>query len=304
MRLELDKRRNGLRIGTTMKKTQMPRAVVITGCSSGIGRATALHLSRLGYLVLATVRKESDADSLRREAGDSELVPIFPLDLTRPEEIAAALSAMRRELESRRVEGLYALINNAGSGAIAPVELMEPELLRRELEARLVGPVSLLQGLLPQLRLGKGRILWVTTPALLPIPFIASIHVPDFGANGLIRTLAVELKPWRIPTIMIRCGGIRTAAVERSARDLEAALRTWPKERLALYVERLRKEQRELSKFDSKRTEPQRVAETVAKALAARRPRRRYRVGHLSGFAAFLEALPQGFVDWVMARRG
>ncbi len=282
----------------------MQKAVVVTGCSSGIGRATALHLVRLGYLVLATVRKEKDADSLRDEAGDRNLVPVFPLDLTRPEEIAASLNAMDRELQTRGDDGLYALINNAGSGAIAPVELMDPGLLRRELEARLVGPVFLLQGLLPRLRRGGGRILWITTPALLPIPFIGSIHVPDFGANGLIRTLAVELKPWRIPNIMIRCGGIRTAAVERSALELEESLRNWPPEKSTLYAERLKKEQRELPKFDRKRTEPQKVAETIAKALAARRPKRRYRVGYMSGFAALFEAFPQSFVDWAMSRRG
>lgn len=281
----------------------MKKAVVITGCSSGIGRATALHLARLGYTVFATVRKEEDADSLRREAGQAELVPVCPLDLTRPGDIAAALDTIGRELDGRGFEGLYALVNNAGAGGVAPVELLDPSLLRRELETRLVGPVALIQGLLPRLRRGGGRILWITTPALLPLPFIASIHVPDFGANGLIRTLDVELRPWRIPNIMIRCGGIRTAAVERSKRDLEESFRSWPPDRLALYTERLRREQREHAAFDRKRTAPEKVAETIAKTLAARRPKRRYRVGHMSGAAAFFEAFPQRFVDFVMSRR-
>lgn len=281
----------------------MKKAVVITGCSSGIGRAAALHLTRLGYTVFATVRKEEDADSLRREAGNADLVPVCPLDLTRPDEIAAALEAVARGLDSRGFEGLFALVNNAGSGAIAPVELLDTGLLRRELEARLVGPVALIQGLLPRLRRGGGRILWITTPALLPIPFIASIHVPDFGANGLIRTLDVELRPWSIPNIMIRCGGIRTAAVGRSERDLEEALHAWPAEKRALYAERLEKMRRELAAFDRKRTEPEKAAETIARALAVRRPKRRYRVGHMSGAAAFFEAFPQRFVDFVMSRR-
>lgn len=282
----------------------MKKAVVITGCSSGIGRTTALHLARLGYTVLGTVRREEDAASLHHAAGSHRLIPVVPLDLTRPDDISAAVETIGRELDIRGFDGLYALVNNAGAGGIAPVEILDTSLLRRELETRLVGPVALLQGLLPRLRRGNGRILWVTTPALLPIPFIAAIHVPDFGANGLIRTLAVELRPWGIPNIMIRCGGIRTAAVERSARELEEAFRTWPPERLALYAERLKKEQRGLLEFDRKRTEPQKVAETIARALAARRPRKRYRVGYMSGFAAFFEAFPQSFVDFVMSRRG
>jgi NAD(P)-dependent dehydrogenase (short-subunit alcohol dehydrogenase family) len=288
------------------------RAVVITGCSSGIGRAAALHLARLGYTVFATVRRDKDAASLRAAAGAPapgdehrlNLMPVCPLDLTRPEEIAAAVKAIIRELEKRHLSGLYALINNAGSGTIAPVELLDTAILRRELETRLVGPVTLLQSLLPYLRRGPGRILWITTPALLPIPFIAGIHAPDFGVNGLIRTLAIELKPWHISNIMIRCGGIRTAAVARSARELEQSFRTWPSDRLALYARRLGKEKEELVEFDKKRTEPEEVAKVIARALSARRPKKRYRIGYMSGFAALLEAFPQPVVDLVMGKRG
>ncbi|MGB9006820.1 MAG: SDR family NAD(P)-dependent oxidoreductase [Candidatus Aminicenantales bacterium] len=288
------------------------KAVVITGCSSGIGRAAALHLASLGYTVFATVRRDMDAASLREAAGAlapgeeprSNLIPVCPLDLTHPDEIAAAIKAIVREFEKRKLGGLYALINNAGGGGIAPVELIDTAVLRRELEARLVGPVTLLQGLLPYLRRGQGRILWITTPALLPIPFIAGIHAPDFAMNGLIRTLAVELKPWRIPNIMIRCGGIKTAAVARSARELEESFRSWPPDRLALYAERLGKEKKELVEFDKNRTEPEEVAKVIARALCAGRPKKRYRIGYMSGFAALFEAFPQSFVDFVMGKRG
>jgi NAD(P)-dependent dehydrogenase (short-subunit alcohol dehydrogenase family) len=281
------------------------KAVAITGCSSGIGRAAALYLARLGYTVFATVRKAQNADSLSQEAGlRPNLIPLCPLDLTHPEEIAAALKVIAGEVEKRGLNGLYALVNNAGSGGIAPVELIDAAVLRRELEARLVGPVTLLQGLLPLLRRGGGRILWITTPALLPIPFIAGIHAPDFGLNGLIRTLAIELKPWRIPNIMIRCGGIRTAAVARSERELEESFRAWPPERFALYAKRLMKEKKELVEFDKNRTAPEEVAKVIGRALSARRPKKRYRIGHMSGFAALLEAFPQAFVDFVMGKRG
>jgi NAD(P)-dependent dehydrogenase (short-subunit alcohol dehydrogenase family) len=288
------------------------RAVVITGCSSGIGRAAALHLAHLGYTVFATVRRDTDAASLRAAVGApapgeerrSNLIPLCPLDLTHPDEIAAAIKVIVGELEKRNLSGLYALINNAGSGVIAPVELLDTAILRRELEARLVGPVTLLQGFLPHLRRGQGRILWITTPALLPIPFIAGIHAPDFGVNGLIRTLAIELKPWRIPNIMIRCGGIKTAAVARSAQELEESFRSWSPDRLALYAERLGKEKKEQAEFDKKRTAPEEVAKVIARALSARRPKKRYRIGYMSGFAALLEAFPQSVVDFVMGSRG
>jgi NAD(P)-dependent dehydrogenase (short-subunit alcohol dehydrogenase family) len=162
----------------------------------------------------------------------------------------------------------------------------------------------LLQGCLPLLRAAQGRIVWITTPALLPIPYVASIHVPDFAINCLVRTLNLELSRWHIPAIMIRCGTIQTAAPERTARELEAAMASWPPERLDLYREALLAEQRKLARLDRQRTSPDEVARMIEAALVAARPKLRYRVGRLSGMAAAFELLPQPLVDFVMARGG
>ncbi len=277
-------------------------AVLITGCSSGIGRALAINLSRQGFTVFATVRKEVDADDLR-SLKEPNLIPICPLDLAQREQIPAVIEMVTRELERRGKTGLYALINNAGGGTVAPIELMDLDKFQIEVQARIIGATALVQACLPLLRQGRGRILWIATPATIPTPYVASIHACDFAINCLARTLDLELKPWEIPNVLIRCGGIKTPAGLRTTSDVDTILRTAPYERAALYERTLRKWGSDMAEFDAKRTEANRVAEVVYKALCAPRPKRRYSIGYMAGAAAFLEALPQSLADWILSKR-
>jgi NAD(P)-dependent dehydrogenase (short-subunit alcohol dehydrogenase family) len=278
------------------------RGVLVTGCSSGIGRATSLFLADHGFTVFATVRREEDSEELK-SLGKPSLIPLCPLDLRRLEHIAPLAARVERELSARGQPGLYAVINNAGAGAVSPLELLDLEAYRGELEARLLGPVALAQALLPSLRRGGGRLLWIATPALIPIPFVASIHACDYAANCLARTFALELAPWSIRSIFVRCGGINTAAPEKNALELEKEMARWPADKLALYKDVMEKEKKELAAFDLKRTDPAVVAATVLKALLAEKPRRVYRAGYLSRAGAMLDVLPQPLVDWIMSRR-
>lgn len=277
--------------------------VLITGCSSGIGRATAIHLAQRCFTVFATVRKQVDAAALR-SLGEPNLVPVCLLDLADLEHIPAVVDAVTGELARRGREGLYALIQNAGGGSVAPIELMGLAEFNAEVEARLVGSVALVQAFLPMLRRAEGgRIVWITTPAIIPTPYVASIHACDFAVNCMARTLDIELKPWRIPSVMIRCGGIRTPAAERSMHALAQSLEEWPRERAALYQQALQDWRESMVGFDAKRTPPEKVAAIVYRALVARSPKHRYAIGHMAGAAAFLEALPQPLADAILWMR-
>jgi NAD(P)-dependent dehydrogenase (short-subunit alcohol dehydrogenase family) len=276
--------------------------VLITGCSSGLGRATAIHLAQRGFTVFATVRKEVDAENLR-SLNEPNLVPICPLDLTRLEQVPNVVESVTSELKHRGEEGLYALINNAGGGFVAPIELMDLNKFRTELETRVLGSVALVQAFLPLIRQAGGRIVWIVTPAIIPTPYVTSIHACDFAINCIARTLQIELMPWKIPSIMIRCGGIKTPAVSRSAAELETSFKKWPRERLELYEPAIRRWQEDMAAFDAKRTDPEEVAKVVFKALWAKEPKRRYSIGHMSGAAAMLESLPQPVVDTILAKR-
>jgi len=256
----------------------------------------------LGYLVFATVRKAAAADDLRR-LGLSNLIPICPLDLTDRAQITAAAGRVTDELARRGLSGLYALINNAGGGAPAPVELLDLDQFQTELQARVLGSVALVQATLPSLRQAGGRIVWIMTPALMPTPYVAGIHACDFAVNCIARTLEIELKPWDIPNIMIKCGGIKTPAGLRTTSDVEALLQTTPKARVSLYEKALRDWAGSMADFDQKRTDPEKVAELVLKALSARQPKRRYSTGYMVKAAGFLEALPQPLADAILKMR-
>jgi len=278
------------------------RGVLITGCSSGIGRATAIKLGERGFTVFATVRKEADAENLRNLKVPN-LVPVCPVDLTNLDHITNAAKVVADELDRRGKKGLYALINNAGGGSPAPVEVIGLDQFQRELQTRILGSVAMVQAFLPLIRQAGGRIIWVMTPALIPTPYVASIHACDFALNCIARTLEIELKPWRIPNIMIRCGGIKTPAGLRTTTDVEAVLQKGPPERVALYEKALRRWGKDMAEFDEKRTEPERVAEMVFKALIAEDPKRRYSVGHMARLAVVLELMPQSVADWILKKR-
>jgi NAD(P)-dependent dehydrogenase (short-subunit alcohol dehydrogenase family) len=278
-------------------------SVLITGCSSGIGLATALSLAAHGFHVLAAVRREPDAERLRG-FHLSSLEPVCPLDLTDPAQIAAAAASIKESLARKGRDRLYAIIHNAGGGFIAPVELMDTGRFRAEMEARVIGPVALLQSLLPLVRRARGgRILWISTPAMVAIPYVASINACEFAMNCVAQNLHLELSPWRIPSILIGCGGIRTAAPGRTKTELEESLRGWPRETSDLYAKSLQKLQDQFAQFDDRRTEPEAVAKVVYAALTAEKPKRKYLVGHQAGLLNFVSRLPQSVVEGIFQKR-
>jgi NAD(P)-dependent dehydrogenase (short-subunit alcohol dehydrogenase family) len=282
--------------------SQSGEGVLISGCSSGIGRATAIHLAQRGFTVFASVRKEADAEGLR-SLKEPNLIPICPLDLTRLDQLPRVVETVTGELQRRGRNGLYALINNAGGGSVAPVELLDLDKFRIELETRVLGSVALVQAFLPMIRRANGRLVWIMTPATIPTPYVASIHACDFAINCIARTLEIELERWKIPNVMIRCGGIKTPAGLRTTTDVEVALRSEPRERVALYERALRAWGKDMAAFDQKRTDSEKVAAVVLKALCARQPKRRYSIGYMAGAAALLEALPQSLADWILMKR-
>ena len=134
---------------------------LVTGSSSGIGRATALRLAAAGQHVYAGVRKPADGERLARSAagGGGEITPLI-LDVTEPGHIAAAAAAIE---EHTGPAGLDGLVNNAGYGLACPAELVPLDAFRRQLDVNVTGQLAVTQAMLPALRRARGRIVMVST---------------------------------------------------------------------------------------------------------------------------------------------
>jgi len=266
------------------------KAVVVTGASSGIGRATALALAERGFRVFAGVRKTKDGESLSSESGGL-VVPII-LDVTDASAVAAAAESVRAELGARGLDGL---VNNAGIASPAPVEYMSAEVLRRQFEVNVFGQVTVIQAFLPLVRRARGRIVNVgSVGSHIAMPFGGALCGSKAAFSLLSDSLRLELRPYGIHVSLIEPGAIATPAVDKTLGDVEAVLRALPPEGTARYGAKLRQFMVRGHERETRGSRPEVVAEAIAHALTARRPRARYPVG---SDARLLVTLPRVLSD-------
>ena len=183
----------------------MPVAVV-TGASTGIGRDAALRLDSLGWTVFAGVRKDADAESLRK-AGSARLRPI-PLDVTNAEHVAAAADLVANEFGE-----LDALVNNAGIGGGGPFEFIDLDVIRNVFEVNVYGAIRCCQAFLPLLRAGEtpGRITNVSSiGGRWAGPYLGPYHMSKWALEAYSDSLRMELAPWEIEVAVIEPGTITT----------------------------------------------------------------------------------------------
>ncbi|MCK5428705.1 MAG: SDR family NAD(P)-dependent oxidoreductase, partial [Anaerolineales bacterium] len=159
-----------------MEINQQRGAVLITGTSTGIGKATALHLDQLGYQVLATVRKEHDAETLRSQCS-KRLTPLL-LDVTDEDSIAQAKGVVSQAVGDA---GLLGLVNNAGVSFTSPLEFVPLDELRWLFEVNFFGLLAVTQKFLPLLRQAQGRIVNISSTAS---SVVAPFHGP-YSASKL-----------------------------------------------------------------------------------------------------------------------
>jgi NAD(P)-dependent dehydrogenase (short-subunit alcohol dehydrogenase family) len=248
--------------------------VLITGASTGIGRATALRLAGSGWTVLAGVRKAADGESLTA-AGGERIVPV-ELDVTDATQIAAAVA----EVDARG--GLDALVNNAGIGFGGPLELVPIEDLRHQLEVNVLGPVALTQALLPALRRGSGRrsgrILFISSVGgRVAMAFTAPYAASKHAIEAIGDALRVELRSSNVQVALIEPGSVATPIWDKGRAQGEG-LRV-PAELADQYGHVPAAMNKVLESTERRGVSPELVAETIERALAARRMRARYLIG-------------------------
>jgi NAD(P)-dependent dehydrogenase (short-subunit alcohol dehydrogenase family) len=273
-----------------------PRAVLVTGASTGIGWAIAQLLAAQGFRVLAGVRRRDAAVSLPPVPTGCEPIE---LDVTSADNVARAAAYLHAELPN----GLYALVNNAGMAPPAAVELTDVDEFRRVLEVNAVAPLRLIQVCLPLLRRGRGRIVNMSSMnGTVAMPIVGAYSASKFALEALSNSLRVELRPWRIPVTLIRPGQVRTPIFDKAGDFLEARATAIPAPTRDGYGELYARAVKFNARGATAGAAPDAVARAVWKALRARRPRSRYYVGlDAVGLQIAIEWLPTWLMDWFFA---
>jgi NAD(P)-dependent dehydrogenase (short-subunit alcohol dehydrogenase family) len=274
---------------------------LITGASTGIGRATALRLADDGWTVLAGVRGEAAAEALRDAAdGARERVQPVTLDVTDAAQIAAA--ADRVEEVAPSGGGLDALVNNAGIGVGGPIELVSMDDLTRQFDVNVFGQVAVTQALLPALRRARGRLVFlssiggrVTTPYIAP--YAASKHAIESFADAL----RIELVSSGVQVALIEPGSVATPIWDKSRAEADRL--SIPAELEPQYGKIPAAMEKVLEDAAGRGVPPEQVAATIATALRAERMRSRYVVGRdAKAMLALRALLPDRAFDRVLRR--
>lgn len=272
------------------------RSVLITGASTGIGRATVLRLDGAGWKVFAGVRSREDAEALRAACSE-RLTPLL-LDVTEADQIATAAVQVRAEWP----DGLDGLVNNAGVAVPGPLETLPIEDFRHQIEVNLTGQVAVTQALLPQIRAARGRVVFISSlGGRVALPLTGAYHAAKFGIEAVGDVLRQELRPWGIEVAIVEPGSIDTPIWGRGERRAEEL---GSPEREALYGKAIECYRKVIRDTAERGIPPEKVVEAIEHALTAERPRSRYLVGLDAKVLARLRPLiPPKVFDRIVARQ-
>jgi NAD(P)-dependent dehydrogenase (short-subunit alcohol dehydrogenase family) len=280
-----------------MEKDLMDRkkSVLVTGTSTGIGKACAIHLAELGFRVYACVRRKEDAEKLQAESPD-RLRPAI-LDVTRPETIQSILATVWEGDD----QPLWGLVNNAGIGLGGVLEAIPVEDFRRVLEVNLTGLFSVTKAFLPLIRRSSGRIVNIGSSAsFMAGPGASSYAASKFAVRGLTDSLRLEMKPFGVGVSLVAPGAIESDIWGKSKTYKEKLRETVSPELLEVYAYFIRAGDR-IADF-MKPIPAVRVARAVEHALTARRPKPVYLVGHDARHAFIASKLCRRFTDWIIMK--
>jgi NAD(P)-dependent dehydrogenase (short-subunit alcohol dehydrogenase family) len=273
------------------------KAVVITGASTGIGKATALRLSQAGFTVFAGVRKESDAEALNREM---KVTPVL-LDVTNNAHIGDAAATIQKAVGN---SGLYGLVNNAGIVVAGPLEFLPISELRKQFEVNVFAQLAVTQAFLPLLRQASGRIVMMSSIAgKFASPFVGPYAASKFALEGFSDALRRELAPWKVQVSLIEPGRVQTPIWEKSIQVAEDTAKLLPAEAQTFYGAQLNKLREQAVTANSQGVPADEVAKAVEQALVSARAKIRYVVGPDAKQATVLLRLfPDRWMDWLAKR--
>ncbi|AZC70804.1 oxidoreductase [Pseudomonas chlororaphis] len=255
------------------------KVALVTGASSGIGEATALKLKALGYTVYAAARRVERMHPLA-QAG----LHVLPLDMTDD----ASMQACVQDILARSGR-IDVLLNNAGYGSYGAVEDVPSDEARAQFEVNVFGAVRLIQLVLPQMRAQRsGTIINITSMGgKMHTPLGAWYHGTKFALEAISDCLRLEVQPFGIDVVVIEPGGIKTEWADIAAQKIVETSGRGP------YAPQAQAMARSMVGQTSRKYQspPQVIADTIARAVSARRPKTRYAVGFGAKPLIFLRRL-------------
>ncbi len=268
--------------------------VLVTGATSGIGRATALDLARAGHRVFATGRRERALESLKTEAAGLQLETIV-MDVTKAESIAAA----KAEIDERTSgHGVDAVVNNAGFGLGGPLEEISDEALRGQYETNVFGLMAVTRAFLPKMRERRhGRIINVSSVGgRVTLPMLGAYNSTKYAVESLSDALRVELRPFGVKVVIIEPGSIATEFAEVAMSSVES-------NSASPYAGALADAAKLRAMFDNTAVAPRHVTSAILKAVQSARPAARYvRPWRTYMMLVIASLLPTSWVDALLGR--
>ena len=268
--------------------------VLITGASSGIGRATALYLAERGYAVIATSRELSRLDGLRADA-DSRGVSIIGVELDINSD--DAVSRIMPELIARH-GAIDALVNNAGFGMWGPVQVLSDAELKAQFETNFFAAVRMMQAVLPaMMEQRRGTIVNVSSVlGRIGTPFNGAYVSSKFALEGISESLKTEVQPFGVRVAMVEPGLFRTNFPDNSVRGAAADGDTV----YSPYIGRYHLNRDMFHRFGG---DPARVAKVVHKVITSPSPNFRNPVGIDARSATLAARMLPERVYWRLMRR-
>ena len=257
--------------------------ILVSGTSTGIGRACAFQLARQGFSVWAGIRTPDEALSIERESADASLMirPI-QLDVTDSTSIQTAEKKIR---ESVGDQGLYGLVNNAGICIVGPVEFISMDAWRQQLDVNFFGVIALTQTMLPLLRIynahsakwGSRIVNMGSITGEISTPLFGAYSASKFALRAMNDALRLELQPERIHVSLIVPGTIQSE-IWRKEKECVAAI---PPDSPARqhYGTLIENVAGYVFGCAEKALPAKRVADSVQRCFTSSKPRIQYRVG-------------------------
>ncbi len=268
------------------------QTILITGCSSGIGRATALEAAGRGHRVFATARDRTSISDLDGRNGMS----VLRLDVTDPASIARAV-----ETAVAGAGRLDAVVNNAGYGQYGAIEDVPLEDWRRQFDVNVFGGLAVTRAALPAMRDRRhGTIVYVSSVAgKISIPFAGPYCAAKHAVEAIADALRVEVAPFGIRVVIVEPGPIETRFEETARAQVDRFLHgQGPYAPFYPGAERAMNKDFQMGKLPA-----QAVARVIVDAIEARRPRVRYPITSMARlFLPAKRLLPDRFFDWRMKK--